>query len=94
MWMLVATPPFADVVLFDAVTAAAGEPVGLRARYCGAADGTLRVITIWESREHAERFVRAQLGPAMASVLGPEPAGRPEMVGLELVRAWEATPVG
>jgi len=94
MWMLVATPPFATVELFDAVTEAAGEPEGLRARYCGAGDGTLRVITLWESREHAERFVTEQLGPAFATVLGPEPAGRPELIGLELVRSWVAEPVG
>lgn len=94
MWMLVATPPFTTVEQFDAVCEAAGEPDGMRARYCGATDGTLRVVTLWDSREHAERFVSQRLGPALASVLGPEPAGKPEMLGLELVRSWEPARVG
>ena len=94
MWMLVATPPFTSVELFDAVTETAGEAEGLLARYCGAAEGTLRVVTLWASREHAERFVAERLGPAFATVLGPEPAGRPEMIGLEVVRSWASQPVG
>jgi hypothetical protein len=94
MWMLVATPPFTDVERFDAVTALAGEGEGMRARYCGVADGVLRVITVCESREHAERFLAERLGPAFARVLGPEPGGRPEVLGLEVARSWVAEPVG
>ena len=64
----------------------------MRARYCGVAAGVLRVITVWDSREHAERFLAERLGPALARVLGPEP-GRPEVLGLEVARSWVAEPV-
>jgi len=89
MWMLIATPPITTVEQFDAVCEIAGEGEGMRARYCGAAEGSLRVVTLWDSREHAERFVAERLGPALATVLGPDPSGRPELIGLELVRSWE-----
>ena len=61
------------------------EPAGLLARFAGAADdGSLRVIAHWESREAALDFVANRLGPAVAAVLAPEPAGRPEVTWMEV----------
>lgn len=94
-WIGVATPPLTTVEQFDAVTARTGEPAGLEARWCGrTADGELRIVTVWTSKEHADRFFAEQLGPALAQVIGPEPQGPSSMLGLEVLRSWVLTPVG
>lgn len=89
-WITVAKPPLRTLEQLDLVAAQIGpEPEGLIARYAGVGDdGFLRVVTVWESREHADRFLVASLGPALARVLGPEPAGAPELVGIEIARAY------
>src|SRR5918998_4582769 len=93
-WIAVATPPFGSIEQFDAVLAQLGEePDGLEARYVGTANGTLRVVTLWESKAHANRFFAEKLGPALAKVLGPEPAGAPEVVGIDVVRSYVRQPV-
>lgn len=43
-------------------------PDGLRARYACRADGEFRVIAVWDSKEHADRFVGAVF--LLAGVLG------------------------
>jgi hypothetical protein len=94
-YILIATPPVQTVEQVDAVTAAAGEGDGMEGRWCGRTEsGDLRVITLWASKEHADRFLAERLGPAFARVLGPEVAGRPEAFGLEVLRSWVPTPVG
>jgi len=94
-WIAVATPPFNSIEQFDAVMAqVGGEPDGLQARYVGTADGRLRVVTVWESKAQADRFFTDTLGPALARTLGPEPVGAPEVVGIEVVRAYVREPVG
>jgi hypothetical protein len=94
MWMLIATPPLRTVEQFDAVTAEAGTPEGLEGRWCGrTAAGDLRVVTLWSSKEAADRFLTDRLGPAFARVLGPEAQGRPEIAGLDVLRAWTPMPV-
>ncbi len=94
-WIAVATPPFNSIEQFDAVMAqVGGEPDGLQARYVGTADGRLRVVTVWESKAQADRFFTDALGPALARTLGPEPVGAPEVVGIEVVRAYVREPVG
>ncbi|MGH3996042.1 MAG: hypothetical protein ACRDTJ_01090 [Pseudonocardiaceae bacterium] len=93
-WITVATPPFGSIEQFDAVLAhLGGEPDGLEARYVGTAGGTLRVVTLWKSKAHADRFFAEKLGPALAKVLGPEPAGAPEVVGIDVVRSYVREPV-
>jgi hypothetical protein len=94
-WIAVATPPFGSIEQFDAVLARVGpEPTGLEARYAGQADdGKLRVVTIWESKADADRFFATTLGPALATVLGPEPVGAPETVGIEVARCYTREPV-
>ena len=93
-WIAVVTPPFGSIEQFDAVLAQLGEePDGLEARYVGTASGTLRVVTLWESKAHADRFFAERLGPALAKVLGPEPAGAPEVIGIDVVRSYVREPV-
>lgn len=93
-WITVATPPFGSIEQFDKVRAQHGEPAGLEARYVGRADdGTLRIVTLWESKAHAERFFAETLGPALAKTLGPEPVGAPEAVGIDVARSYSREPV-
>ena len=94
-WITVATPPFGSIEQFDEVLAHLGqEPDGLEARYVGPADdGKLRVVTLWESKAHADRFFADTLGPALAKVLGPEPVGIPEATGIEVTRTYRREPV-
>lgn len=66
----------------------------MTARYVGTTDGTLRVVTLWESKAHADRFFAEKLGPALASALGPEPVGRPEVFGIDVARSYVREPVG
>jgi hypothetical protein len=94
-WITVATPPFGSIEQFDKVRAQLGaEPDGLEARYVGTADdGKLRVVTLWESKAHADRFFAQTLGPALAKALGPEPVGAPEAVGIDVARSYVREPV-
>ena len=88
-WITVANPPFSSVDQFDKVMSHVGsEPEGLQARYVGTTDGGVRVVSVWESKDHADRFIAERLGPAMAKALGPEPVGRPEIVGIEVARTY------
>ncbi|QNE18737.1 hypothetical protein F1D05_13505 [Kribbella qitaiheensis] len=94
-WIAVATPPFGSIEQFDQVMSNMGqEPDGLQARYVGTAGDGVRVVTLWESREHAERFFAERLGPVLAKVLGPDPAGTPEILGIEVARTYTRQPVG
>ncbi len=94
-WIAVATPPFGEIEKFEQVLAqVGGEPEGLEARYVGkAGDGSLRVVTVWESKAHGDRFFAERLGPALARVLGPEPVGAPAVVGIDVARSYSREPV-
>ena len=94
-WMTVATPPFGSVEQFDKVREAqGGEPDGLQARYVGRSeDGKVRIVTLWQSKAHADRFFTETLGPALATALGPEPVGTPEVYGIEVARSYVREPV-
>ncbi len=92
-WIAVATPPFTSIEQLDQVLDQLGdEPEGLVARYVGTTDGSLRVVTVWESKVHADTFFAEKLGPALAKVLGPEPVGAPEVVGIDVVRSYVREP--
>ncbi len=95
-WITVATPPLESVEQFDTVLRGqAAEPDGLQARYVGTTeDGALRIVTVWESKAHADHFFTQTLGPALAKALGPEPVGKPELVGIAVARAYSRQPVG
>ena len=94
-WIVIATPPLESVEQFDAMRASqAAEPTGLEARYVGTTEnGELRIVTVWESKAHADRFFTQTLGPALAKALGPEPVGKPELVNIEVARAYTRQPV-
>ena len=93
-WITVATPPFGSVEQFDTVRAHVGrEPDGLEARYVGTADGELRIVTLWESKAHADRFFAETLGPALAEALAPEPVGPAEVVGIDVARSYVREPI-
>ena len=95
-WIAVATPPFTAIEQFDRVLDQLGEDQvdGLEARYVGTSADGLRVVTLWASKEHADRFFADRLGPTLAKVLGPEPAGRPEILGIEVARSYTRQAVG
>lgn len=95
-YMTIATPPIQSVEQFDDLLAGrTAEPDGLAARYVGTTDsGELRIVAVWESKAHADHFFTQTLGPALAKALGPEPAGKPEFVGLSIARAYTGQPVG
>jgi hypothetical protein len=94
-WIAVATPPFGSIEQFDQVMDHLGpEPEGLEARYVGTSSEGLRVITLWESKAHADKFFAERLGPALTKVLGPEPAGTPQVLGVEVARSYQRQPVG
>lgn len=88
-WIAIATPPFASLEQFDRVMDNIGaEPEGLEARYVGSSADGLRVVTLWESKAHADRFFADRLGPALAKALGPEPAGVPAVLGIDVARTY------
>jgi heme-degrading monooxygenase HmoA len=93
-WITIATPPFRAVEQFDKVRTEMGEePEGMEARYVGTVDGEVRIVTVWESKAHADRFFNEKLGPALARALGPEPAGTPKTIGVEVARSYVREPV-
>jgi hypothetical protein len=93
-WITVATPPVGSIEKFDALVAEFdGAPDGLEARYVGTTDGELRVVSLWESKDHADRFFTETLPPVLARVLGPEPAGAPENTGIDVSRSYVREPI-
>ncbi|HEX2698773.1 MAG TPA: hypothetical protein VHM89_01035 [Acidimicrobiales bacterium] len=96
MWITVATPPFTSIDQVDAVLAQLpAAPEGMEARYVGTtADGELRIVSLWKSRDHADRFFVDTLGPVLAKVLAPEPVGISQALGIEVARRYESQPVG
>ncbi|GGU38510.1 hypothetical protein [Lentzea flava] len=87
MWLTIATPPTKSLDHLDKVMGVSA-PDGLRARYACQADGEFRIIAVWETKEHADRFFREVLGPILARVLGPEPSGAPAVTGMEVLREF------
>jgi hypothetical protein len=88
-WITVGTPPF-RIEQYDKVLAQLGEePAGLQARYVGTDDdGKLRIVGVWESKEHADRFFAERLGPMLAKALGSEPVGTPEVIGIDVAHSY------
>jgi ketosteroid isomerase-like protein len=92
-WITVATPVFGSIEEFDKVhdrllAQRGGEHEGLEARYVGTAeDGKPRVVALWESKSHADRFFGERLGSARAKALGPD-VGVPEIVGVAVERSY------
>src|SRR4051812_2537525 len=78
-------PPFDSLEDVDAVLAALdGPPEGMEARYVGrTTDGHLRIVSLWTSQQHAERFLNGELGAAVAKALGPERSAVAELVAID-----------
>jgi hypothetical protein len=95
VYITVATPSFASIDQVEAVIAKLdGPPEGMRARYIGTTDaGELRVVSLWESKAQAERFMTEKLGPAVAAALGPEPNGASNVVFVNVEREYVREPV-
>ncbi len=94
-WISVATPPFASIEQVDAVLAQLdGAPDGMEERYIGTTDdGTLRVVALWQSKAHAERFFAEKLWPVLAEALGPEPVDASEILGIDVQRSYVRQPL-
>ena len=58
-------------------------PDGLLAHASMEADGHLRVVDVWESSGHFDRFVEGRLGSAIGTALGDR-AEQPQRSDLEL----------
>lgn len=95
MWITVGTPPVSSIEDVDAVfDRLDGSPEGLEARYVGTtADSGVRIVSLWESQRHAERFFAEVLGPTIERVLGPERVVASEVVGIEVARRYVRQPV-
>lgn len=93
-WITVATPPMESIEQFDAVSAHLGEPPdGLEQRYVGTCDGRLRIVSLWQTKAHADRFFDERLGAVLAVALGPEPVGAAEVAGIDVQRSFVREPV-
>jgi hypothetical protein len=64
------------------------DPDGLAARYAGVVDGRLCIVAVWDSREHAETFMKRDLGPGLRQLLGSAPSTPPKSVGIDVEHSW------
>ena len=63
-------------------------------RYVGTGDdGKLRIVGVWESKEHADRFFAERLGPVLAEALGSESVGKPEVIGIDVAHSYVREPI-
>jgi hypothetical protein len=69
-----------------------GPADGGIAHAAGPIEGGWRVIDIWESPEHFERFMRDRLGPALEAVGAPMRQGPPEFMECSNVVTVEYSP--
>jgi hypothetical protein len=69
--------------------AANNPPDGLIVHTASEVDGKLKIVDIWESEEHAQRFGQERLGPAIEEIVGPDAAGppRPDQVQIYEIKA-------
>jgi hypothetical protein len=58
----------------------ADPPDGLVMHCSGEVDGRWQVVEIWESEEHARRFLAERLLPMMEATLGPRPGPPPTAI--------------
>ena len=67
--------PGATLDQYDAIDRQLGPevPDGARAHIAGRTEDGIRVIEVWDSSEHIDRYVDAGLGRAMQEAALPEP---------------------
>jgi len=65
--------------IYEQIVAVVGEetPPGCIVHTASEVDGRVRIVDVWESRQHIDEFFQAKLGPAFAEV-GME-GDRPEL---------------
>ena len=92
-WITIGSPPF-SVDKVDTVLEQLGPaPDGMEARYVTTTDdGQVRIVSLWQSKEHADRFFADRLGPTLARVLGPQPDGASSVEGLAVERSYVRQP--
>lgn len=66
------------------VDAANNPPDGLIIHTACVVDGSLKIVDVWESEEHANRFGQERLGPAIAEIAGEQMAGPPDPGQVEI----------
>jgi hypothetical protein len=83
-WLHVVDDARGSMDAYAKVLEAIGEPPrGLLARFAGPMAQGIRVVSVWDSPEDADRFFTERLGPAFAQVYG-EPGGAPVSTDLEV----------
>jgi hypothetical protein len=92
-YLTIGKPAYATLEGFEQLMSADGigraEPEGLQARYVADVGDGIRVVAVWESKQHADRFLNDRLAPALATAFG-EPQGRPEMLQGEVANSYTA----
>ena len=90
-YLTIAKPAFGTLEGFQKVMSnqgiGSGVPDGLQARYVADVGDGIRVVAVWESQEHAERFLEERLAPALATAFD-EPQGRPEVLLGEVANSY------
>jgi hypothetical protein len=89
-YLTIAKPAFGTLDGFQKVMSVQpNEPEGLQARYVADVGDGIRVVAVWESKQHAERFLEERLAPALATAFD-EPQGRPEVLQGEVANSYNA----
>jgi hypothetical protein len=92
--IVVATPPMKKIEEFDALIKNLQDPPeGMRARYVGTCGNELRIVSVWDTQEHADRFYANTLAPALAKTFGPE-TELPQADRFEVAREYSRELVG
>lgn len=78
--------------IYDAInerTGFPGEvPEGLLTHIAGVEETGMRIVDVWESEEHFERFLEGKMLPAMGAVAGENSVSPPHVVQLPLYDRW------
>jgi hypothetical protein len=92
-YLTIAKPAFGTLEGFQKIMSAQGigdgEPEGLQARYVADVGDGIRVVAVWESKQHADRFLQERLVPALTTAFD-EPQGRPEMLQGDVANSYTA----
>jgi hypothetical protein len=90
-YLTIAKPAFGTLEDFETLMSAReigqGEPEGLQARYVADVGDGIRVVAVWDSKQHADRFLEERLAPALASAFD-EPQGRPQVLRGEVANSY------
>jgi len=92
-YLTIAKPAYGTLEGFQKLMGAQGigqrEPEGLQARYVADVGDGIRVVAVWESKQHADRFLEDRLAPALTRAFD-EPQGRPEVLQGEVANSYTA----